>query len=102
VKIAIRILPAVAAGVLFLTACNSGTSREDAVSQMADGFEEAGVGADDAERECLAEFIIDGVGFDRLEEYAESDLSFDELPEDLQADVEDATLSGVEECGITP
>jgi hypothetical protein len=79
---------------------DAGISRDGAVDALAEGLA-ADSGLTDDQSRCLAEEIIDRVGFDRLVEAGlDSGGDIEALDEDIQADLVSATFDAFEPCEI--
>lgn len=98
---ALLAVPALALGV---AACGDddgdGISRDGAIDALAEGLA-TDSGLTEEQSRCLAEEIIDGVGFDRLVEAGlDSGGDIEALDEDIQADLVSATFDAFEPCEI--
>lgn len=81
-----------------LSACGGGDdpSAEDIEAEISAQLAEGGLAEDDAD--CVAGVIVDEIGVDQLEDV---DFSAEEPPAELEDDISAATLTAIDECGLT-
>jgi hypothetical protein len=72
-------------------------NREEAIDLFSEQLAADGTLTED-QAECVAEYVIDEVGFDRMRE---AGFTEEEVPADLQTDLQQALLDSFEDCNVT-
>ena len=82
---------------LVFTACSSddggGSSEAEVIADVSEDLQRNGL--DEAVADCQAQLLVDEIGVDALKDL---DLSADEPPGGMPADIAAATISAAEEC----